>query len=130
MVNSLNRLRHDTVISCYHDNRNISKLCTTSTHCCKCFVTWSIQECNLFTVNFNLIRTDMLSNTSSFSTSNIRRTNSIKQCCLTMVNVTHDCNNWRTLHQISLVIHFFNRFEAIVLNWNLHFNLYTEVSCK
>ncbi|MNZ91367.1 hypothetical protein D3C78_1103490 [compost metagenome] len=130
MVNSLNRLRHDTVIGCYDDNRNICKLCTTSTHCCKCFVTRSIQECNLFTVDFNLISTDMLSNTASFSACNIRRTNSIKQCRLTMVNVAHNRNNWWALQQIRLFIHFFNRFEAIVLNRNLHFNFNTEVTCK
>ncbi|MNZ71314.1 hypothetical protein D3C78_896740 [compost metagenome] len=130
MVNSLYRLRHNAVIGSYYDNRNICKLCTAGTHCSKRFMTRSIQECNFLTVNFNLVSTDMLRNTASFSACYICRTNRIQQRCLTMVNVTHDRNDRRTFQQIRFLIHFFEGFKAIFLYRDLHFYFNAKVACQ
>ena len=44
MINSLNGLRHYTVVSSNHKNNYISYLGASCTHCCKCFMARGIQK--------------------------------------------------------------------------------------
>ena len=100
MVNCFDGLRHYTVVGSNYQNRNICYLCTTGTHRCKRFVTWSIQEGNFLSADFYLISTDMLCDTAGFGRGNMGRTNFVQQGCFTMVNMTHNGNNRRTMLQI------------------------------
>ena len=52
-----------------------------------------IQKCDLLTTDFNNIGTNVLCNTAGFSGCNTCLTDSIKDRCLTMVNVTHNADN-------------------------------------
>ena len=78
MVNSLNSLRHHTIICSHYQNGNISNLRTASAHRRKCLMTWCIQECNLLPVGFYLICANMLCNPTSFRGGYMGRTNHIQ----------------------------------------------------
>ena len=67
MVNSLNCLWHNTIISGNYKNSDICRLCTSHTHSSKCLMSRRIKECNLLTINFYYRCTDVLCNTTSFS---------------------------------------------------------------
>ena len=114
MVNSFERLRHNTVICSNYQNSNICYLCSTRTHSCKSFVTGSIKENNLFALIINLISTDMLRNTASFSCCNISLANSVKQRSFTMVNVTHNSDYRRPRQTFSRIIFHFRNFSRIL----------------
>ena len=108
MVNGFNSLRHYTIIGSYYKNCDICRFSTTKTHSRKRFMTWSIKECNFIVVITNLVCTDMLSDTTCFACCYISLTNYVQQGCFTMVNVTHDSNNWRTRFQCFWCIFNFN----------------------
>ena len=57
-------------------------------------MTRCIQERQLLTIDSNLIRTNMLRNATMFTIDNLRFTNRIQQTGLTMVDMTHDRNDW------------------------------------
>ncbi|MNC13779.1 hypothetical protein D3C75_615350 [compost metagenome] len=67
VCNSFNGLRHNTVISSNYDNCHIRNLCTTSTHSSKCFVTRCIKERDFLLIDFDLISTDVLSDSAGFA---------------------------------------------------------------
>ena len=93
MVDSLNCLRHDAVVSCYNDDSHVSHLSTTGTHRRKRLMTRSIKECNPLAISkFNMICTDMLSDTAGLTSNHIRITDVVEKRSLTVVNVTHHGN--------------------------------------
>ena len=96
MVDSFQCLRHNTIVCCNNKNNNICYLSTTGTHHCKCFVSRSIKECNVPPFCVNLVSTNFLCNSTSFSCCNICITDSIQCLCLTVINVSHNCNDWRS----------------------------------
>ena len=100
MVDCFNRLRHNTVIGRYNQNCDIGSLGTAGTHCCKRFMTWSIQECDLAIIRRNHISTDVLRNAAGFNAGDRRLADIVQQAGLTVVNVAHDNNNRRTLLQV------------------------------
>ena len=105
MCDSLLGGRHDRVIGSDDDNRDIGNLSTTGTHSGKCLVTWGIKECNPTAVlKLHVISTDVLGNTTSLTSDNICLTDIVEERSLTMVNVTHHCNNRSTANEIILVI--------------------------
>ena len=118
MVNCLNGLGHDTVICCNHENRNIRRICTTHTHCREGLMSRRIQERNVSSVKRNGVSTDMLRNTAGLALRNVRLTNGIQQGGFTMVNVTHDTDNGRSLLQILLVLVFL--LQELLNNVNLN----------
>ena len=67
VIDSLNSLRHNTVICGNNKNGNIRAHCTSCTHCGKCGVTRCVKESNnLFIRSYYLISTDSLCNTAGF----------------------------------------------------------------
>ncbi len=130
MVDRFNCLRHYTVISSYYDNRHVCYFRTACTHRCKRSMPRCIKEGNLFTVYLYLVGTDMLCNTACLASRYFRVTDGIKQCCFTMVNVPHDCNNRWTLFQFIFI--YFRLFEVCFKVCNIHtyffFYLYPVVS--
>ena len=110
MVDGFNRLWHNTIIRSYNQDSNICNRGTASTHRCKGRVSRGIKEGNLLTTLFNLVGTNVLCDTTCFTCSNTRITKSIKKGCFTVVNVSHDSNNWCTLyHSILIEVIFINK---------------------
>ena len=126
MVDSLDGLRHYTVICCYNQNCNVGYLCAAGTHSCESLMARGIQEYNLLALVVYLISTDVLGNTAGLAGSNVGFADSVQQGGFTMVNVAHNGNNRRTRNAF---------FRRIVNLWNLGrilfrsllANLYAEV---
>ncbi|CAB4565367.1 unannotated protein [freshwater metagenome] len=105
MIDGLNCLWHHAVIGCNHQHHNVGDLCTTHTHLGECRVTWGVDECDLLAIFYNLVCTNVLCNAACFTSNHICFTNTVQQCCFTVVNVTHHCDDWWTwLQQFFVVI--------------------------
>ena len=82
VVERFDCLGHHTIIRCDYQYSDICDFGTTSAHCGKRFVTWGINKsnCSLYTIMFamNLVGTDMLSNSPSFTFGDITFTERIK----------------------------------------------------
>src|SRR5690606_17355339 len=74
-----NCLWHHPIICSHYQYNYVSNFGSTSTHCCKRFMPWGIQESNYTTRSFNMISTYMLSDTTSFTSSDTRSTNIVQQ---------------------------------------------------
>ena len=100
MVQRLNGLRHYAIVSCNNQDCQVGNLCTTGTHGGKRLVTWGVNEgdCAIDAVvlNVHLVGTNVLSNATGFTRDDIRVANAVEQASLTVVDVTHDGDNWRT----------------------------------
>ncbi len=96
MIDRFNGLRHDAVVRCNHENRNICRLSTTGTHCRKGGVAWRIDEGDLLAVLFDLISTDMLRDATSFARNDVCVTDSIEERGLAVIDVTHNGYDRRT----------------------------------
>ena len=79
MVDSLDGLRHYTVICCYNQNCNVSYLCAAGAHSCESLMARGIQEDNLLALVVYLISTDVLSNTAGLAGSNVGFADSVQQ---------------------------------------------------
>ena len=126
MVDSLDGLRHYTVICCYNQNCNVGYLCAAGTHSCESLMARGIQEYNLLALVVYLISTDVLGNTAGLAGSNVGFADSVQQGGFTMVNVAHNGNNRRTRNA------FFRRIVNLwdlgrILFRSLLANLYAEV---
>ena len=121
MVDCLNGLRHHAVVCCYYQNCNIGRLCTTHTHCSKCLMSRSIQECDLLTIDLYGICTDVLGDTTGLAGGNVGRTDCIQQRSLTMVNMTHNTDYRRSCNHIVLILFFL--FQKLSNNINFLFFL-------
>ena len=106
VVNCLNSLWHNAVVCCDNQDCQVGGLCTTGTHCGKRLVTWGIQEgygaLAAIDINLGLVCTNALGNTAGLASTFIRLTDGVQQASLTVVNVTHDGNNRRTLSKVFL----------------------------
>ena len=130
MRNRFLGLRHDTVICCNDDNNDIGRLCSTCTHLSKGFVARSINERDLLAVLLYLVGTHMLCNTARFSVRYFGRTDLVKKRCLTMVDVTHDRNDRRSLFKVCI---FFGIVDLYIVKLierihrsDFHFELFSK----
>ena len=121
MVDRLDGLGHYAIIRCYHENRDIGGIGTTHTHCGEGLVSGCIQEGNVSAVQGNGISTDVLRDTAGFLIGHVGLTNRIEQGGFTMVYVTHDADNGRSLLQIFLVLLFLLQklFDHVYLDFSL-----------
>ena len=104
MRDSLNGLRHQTVIGCHDQNNHVSDVGSAGTHFCKGGVAWCIQEADLLPATVgNLVRTNMLGNAAGFARNHIRFAEIIQDGCLTVVYVTHNRHNRRPCHQCASI---------------------------
>ena len=90
MIYSFNGLRHNTVIRRNNKYGNICRLSASCSHCSKSFMSGSIKEGNIATVDFYFVSTYVLSNTACFSGCNICISDCVEKRCLTVVNVSHN----------------------------------------
>ena len=100
MVNSFQRLRHNTVIRRHYQNHNVRYFGAAGTHAGKRFVARRIDEDDLIAVLLHVIRANVLRNTAGFPARHIRRANRVQQRGLTVIHVTHDGDDWGPTRQI------------------------------
>ena len=107
MVNRFYCLRHNTIVCCYYENCDICRACSTHTHCCERLMSRSIQECDLLSVDFYNISTDVLCDTAGLTVDDICMTDCIQKGSFTVVNVTHNADYRRTFLHLLFVLFFF-----------------------
>ncbi len=95
-VDRFTRLRTHTVICRNHQNRDVCHLRTTGAHHRKCFMTWRINKRQQLSIFRNLIGTDVLRNTTCFRVDHTRCTDRVQNKRLSVVDVTHDDDDWWT----------------------------------
>ncbi len=93
VLDSFDSLRHHAIVCCNHQNNDIRRLRTTSTHRGKRGVARGIQEGDHPVVGFYVVGTDVLGNAACFAGGHFRGTNVVQQRGFTVVNVTHDGHN-------------------------------------
>ena len=105
VIDSFDRLRHDSIIGGDDQHDNIGGLRASRTHSGKCFVAGRIEEHNLaavgrrlFVRDAHLVSANVLRNTAGFAFGDAGRANRVEQCRLTVVHVAHDRNHRRTRH--------------------------------
>ena len=96
MLNSFDGLRHYAVVCSHNQNHDVSCLGTTSTHCGKRSVTRGVEERDHAAFGFNVVCTDVLSNTTGFASSYLGTTDVVEQGRFTVVNVAHYGHNRST----------------------------------
>ena len=97
MIDSLDRLRHDAVISSDDEDDDIGHHRTACAHFRESFVARCIEEGDQVTaLGLHLIGTDMLCNAAGFTSLNIGTAQRIKQRGLAMVDMAHHGYNRRT----------------------------------
>ena len=104
MVDRLNRLRHDSVVSRDNEDRDIGSLCTSCAHCGECFVSGGVKEGYRLTVDIDSVRANVLCDAASLACGNIRMADSIEYRGLSVVNMTHDNDDRRSRNEIFLGI--------------------------
>ena len=91
--NGLDGLGHDAVIGSHHEYHDVGNICTTGTHLREDRVARGINKADGAVTMFNAVGSDMLGNAPSLTRSNPALSDEVQQRCLTVVNVTHECNN-------------------------------------
>ena len=104
MVDGLDGLGHHAVVCSYYKNGDICGLGAAHTHGCERLMSRCIQEGDLLAVLLNHIGADMLGDSSGLLCRHIRLADGIEKGGLSVVNVSHNTYNRRTLHHILLVL--------------------------
>ena len=100
MLNRLDCLRHNTIISCHDQHDDVRYLRTARTHQCERFVTRSVEEYDpppfarfVWIRNLDRVGSDMLSDAASLTLRYMRLTNGIQQAGLAVIDVSHDSDH-------------------------------------
>ena len=126
MVDGLLGLWHDTVVGSNDDDSDIGHLCTTGTHGCERFVTWSIKEGHLAAVfECNMVGTNMLCDTTGLTCNDIGAADVVEQLSLTMIDMTHHCDDRWTAHEFVLIVFLVGKFLLNLFTYI--FSLKTEL---
>ena len=96
VINCFNGLRHDSVVSGNHKNRDICHLRSAGAHRGERFVSRCIQEGNQPVIYMDAVRADMLGNSARLCSSYLCFADGIQQGGLPVVNVPHNYNHRRT----------------------------------
>ena len=100
MVDGLDGLGHDAVIGSDDQNRDIGHVRAAGTHGGECLVARRVEEGDQAVVDLDLISTDGLCDAAGLARGNIGLADGVKDTGLAVVNVAHDADDRRTLHQI------------------------------
>ena len=93
MVDCLDGLRHDAVIRCDNQNRNIGDLCAAGTHGRKCRMARGVEEGDRTAVDLDAVCTDVLRDAAGFACGNVGLADGVEQGGLTVVDMAHDDDN-------------------------------------
>ena len=100
VVDRFYRLRHDTVICRYDEDRDIRHLSTAGTHGSERLMTRGIEEGDVAVVDVDAIRADVLGDTARLGVGDMRVADVVKQRGLTVVDVTHDNDDRSAVDQV------------------------------
>src|SRR3990172_5739736 len=89
-------LRLHPVVCRNYQNDNVGDLSSPGAHSGKGCMTRRIDEGYLFSLIFHLVGTDMLGNATMLFGCEIRFADGIKECGLSMVNVSHERDHRRS----------------------------------
>ena len=116
MVDGLYRLRFYTIICSNYQNCDIGGICSTHTHGGKCLMSRSIQESDLTVFDGYGVSADVLGNTTCLAVSYVSMTDGIQKGCFTMVYMTHNTYNRRSLYKsIFRIFHILQKFSDHIL---------------
>ena len=104
MVDGLDGLGHDAVISGNDQNRNVGHVRAAGTHRGEGLVAGGVEEGNDAVVALDLIRTDGLRDAAGLTLGDIGLADSVQNGSLAVVNMAHDNDNGGTLDQIGGVV--------------------------
>ena len=107
VLNRFLGLWHNAIISSNDKNNDIRRLGPASSHRCKCSMTWCINKTYFTMIGRYAISTNMLRDPTSFTINNLCIPHIIKQRCLAMINMTHDCNHRGSWACFAFKCHFF-----------------------
>ena len=114
MVDGLDGLRHDAVVSRNDDDRKVSHLRTTGTHRRKGLMARSIKECDTLSVRkLHIICSDMLGDTTGLTGNHISLSDIVEERSLTVVYVSHDSDYRWTREEIFLCILSFSLSDGV-----------------
>ena len=120
VVDRLYRLRHDAVVGCNDQDRNIGCLRTSCTHGGERLVTGRVEEGNIFAIDVDSVCTDVLRDTACLTVGNIGVADRVEQRGLTVVNVTHNADNGVTRQQRFFAV--LCLVEELLLDGDDHFS--------
>ena len=104
MLDRLDRLRHDTVVGGHHEDDDIGRLGTTSTHGGKRCVTRRVQEGDATMFAFDVVGTDMLGDATGFASRDLGATDEVEQRGLAVVDMAHHRHDRRARLHVRLVV--------------------------
>ena len=99
MVDRLDGLRHNAVVRCNNENRNVCDLRAACAHRCERLMTRRIEEDDLLALADDLICADVLGDSARLMRTDGGVADGIKQRGLAVVDVTHDGDDRRTIFE-------------------------------
>ncbi len=106
MVDRLDSLRHDGIVGRDDDDGYICHLGTTGTHSGKGRVTRRIEEGDMLAIlELDVVGTDVLGDTTGLTGDDVSVTDVVEQRGLTVIDVTHDGDDWAARLDILLIDH-------------------------
>ena len=99
-TNRFDSLRLHAVVCCDDNNHDIGQGCTVLTKCREGFVARCIKQRDHTIILFYLIGRNVLCNATCFTIDGLCFKNSVKKARFTVVNVTHDGDDWWTIDSL------------------------------
>src|SRR5215217_2942939 len=107
VVDGLHRLRHDAVVGCDHQDRDVGGLGASGAHGGERLVARGVDEGDqpfaAVEIDGNLVGTDVLGDAAGFLLADVGLADRVEQAGLAVVDVTHDGDHRRTTLQVRLV---------------------------
>ena len=104
MVDSFDRLRHDTVVGGDNKDGYIRRHSASGSHRCESGVTRGVKEGDLLTVTVDPVSADMLCDTACFRCGDLCISDSVEYRSLAVVDMTHNDNDWISRLEIFFLI--------------------------
>jgi len=117
VADRLKRLRTHTVVGGDDQDGNVGDFRPPRTHRGECGVARGVEEgelpCLVFVLDFNLVSTDVLGDSTGFSSSHPCLSDRIEKARLAMVDVAHDGHHRRATNQV-FEIRLFDHFDGLL----------------
>ena len=127
VVDSLNGLGHDSVVSRDNKNSDIGYLSAASAHGGERLVSGGVEEGDGLAVYLNAVRADVLGDSARFTRGYVGVADSVENRGLAVVDVTHNNNNGRSADEVGLVVLAVVDNFLLDCNNDLFFNLCVEL---
>ena len=125
MVDSLDRLGHNSVVRGYNEDSDIGYLSSARAHCGERLVSGGIEEGDRSIVDGNSVRTDVLGDSACLARGNVSVADGVEDRGFTVVNVSHNNNYGSSAHEIRLVV--LAVVDDLLLDRNNDFLFYLRV---